>query len=258
MVYTLITGATGFIGREFAVQCHNKGENLILTGRNEYKLAELKRELSESCGEVLICACDLTGEIQREKFFAFIGDRKIAKLINVAGADIQKPFEEYSRQKAAFQIRINFEAAVCCTAFALSSRAEKLQVINVSSMCGITPMPYFALYSAAKGALTSFSRALGVEMRGKGVTVTAVLPGSVYTREDVCKYIENLGAWGRFAAKYPRDVVKSALSAADRGKSAVIVGGANRLVAALSRLVPLRFRLKFIAHRWADSRKDAF
>lgn len=258
MAYTLITGASGVMGGAFAEECAKRGEKLILTGRNNDKLEELKDRLAPFGGEVLTFACDLTDEGQREELFAFVGDRKIARLINVAGADIQKPFAEYDRAKIAFQTRINFEAAACCMSFALSARAEKLRIINVSSICGITPMPYFALYAAAKGALTSLSRAVNAEFRGRGVTVTAVLPGSVYTRPDVCEYIKGLGLWGKIAAKMPAEVVKVALKAADRGRDKVIVGGANRLAAFVSALIPAGIRLRFIARKWSASRKDAF
>lgn len=255
----MITGATGVLGKAFAMELYARGENLLLTGRSEDKLSHLKEELkSVGCGEIAICACDLSDEKQRQALFETFGGHKISMLVNVAGADIQKPFGEYTQQKLTFQIRVNFEAAVSCTAFALSNRAEKLKIINISSVSGVCPMPNFAIYSAAKGALTSFSKAINEEYRGKGVTVTAVLPGSIYTREDVKEYINSLGAWARFAAKEPQFVVRKSLKAAERGKTCVVIGGANKLVLALSSISPEKIKLRFIARKWSATRKDAF
>ena len=259
MTYTLITGASGYIGAAFAKLCAERGENLLLAGRNTQKLNAVAESVAKLSGSLpVVVPCDLTDFSQREDMFEKLANFKISRLISVAGADTQMPFSEYSDEKIAFQIRINFEAAAVCAAFAVRNRAERLSIINISSVCGLSPMPNFAIYSAAKGALTSLSVALNEEFRGKGVTVTAVLPGSVYTRPDVCEYIEGLGAWGRFAAKSPEFVAKKALGAADKRKAKVVVGGANKFVAFAMRFIPQRIRLRFIASKWGASRKDAF
>lgn len=259
MTYTMITGATGVLGREFARQCYARGDNLLLTGRSAEKLETLKERLSVSGGgDIRVFAADLADEAQRENMYAAFGGLEISCLINVAGADIQKPFSEYTQQKLTFQTRVNFEAALSCTAFALSQRADRLRILNISSVCGECPMPNFAVYSAAKGALTSFSKAIAAEYRGSGVTVTVVLPGSVYTRDDVKEYISSLGAWAKFAAKQPDFVVRKSLKATERGKSCAVIGWANRLVLALSGMLPEGLRLRVIARKWAHTRKDAF
>lgn len=260
MPYTFITGATGVLGSAFAAECLSRGEKLLLTGRSADKLAALKIKLLEGNpqGEILTFACDLTDEIQRGDLFEFAKDLKFSRLINVAGADIQMPFGEYDQNKLTFQIRINYEAAASLSLFAIERRAEKLKIINVSSVCGIVPMPYFAVYASAKGALTSLSVALNREYKGTGVSVCAVLPGSIYTRPDVVEYIKKQGLWGKIAAKEPQFVVRKSLVASDKGKGKVVLGGANKLTCALTRIVPSRVRLNFIAKRWSKARKDAF
>ena len=62
MTYTLITGATGYLGREFAVHCLGRGENLYLTGRSADRLAALKSQLEErsASADITIFACDLS------------------------------------------------------------------------------------------------------------------------------------------------------------------------------------------------------
>lgn len=255
----MITGATGVLGRAFAEEMMKRGYNLIITGRSAQKLELLHSELKElGNGDIKTFACDLTDAEQRKSMFAALSELKICMLINVAGADIQKPFGEYSQDKLTFQTRVNFEAAVSCCAFAIENRVETLRIINISSVSGVFPMPDFAIYSATKGALTSFSKAIAAEYRGKRVYVTAVLPGSIYTRTDVIQYINSLGAWAKFAAKQPQFVVKKSLAASERGKACVVIGGANRLTLFTARLIPERLRLRFIARKWSATRKDAF
>jgi hypothetical protein len=268
MQFTLITGATGHLGKSFCLECVRRGENLILTGRSEDKLAVLKRYLLTTCDNIrIMCfACDLTDSSQRKKLFNFISELPqfvgeqvtISRLINVAGADIQKSFCDYDEDKLTFQARVCFEAAVSLCNFAIKHKSDKLKIINISSVSGIYPMPYFALYSASKGALTNFSVALNREMKGSGVTVTAILPGAIYTREDVIAYIKTQGLWGKIAAKTPDYVAIKALYASDKGKVKVVVGGANKFMNVATKLIPLKVKLHFIAKKWSKTTKDAF
>ncbi len=260
MTYTLVTGATGYLGKEFCRQLAKDGKNLFLTGRSESKLKELQAELTADYPAVnlQIYPCDLSSDNSRNEFFAYAENFTFCGLINAAGADIQKPFEEYSIEKIVFQIRACFEGAVCFAEFAIRHRAERLQIINISSVSGLQPMPYFAVYSASKRALTDFSVALNAELKKSGVSVTAILPGAIYTRPDVIEYIKTQGLWGRIAAKTPEYVVQKSLKAANRGKVKYVVGFANRFLNCICRLLPQKVRLKIIAKRWSKTRKDAF
>lgn len=170
-----------------------------MTGRSEQKLAALRAELvGRFPGCTVACfACDLTDAADRARLFAAVRDGgwRIFRLCNVAGADIQKAFCRYTQEKIAFQCRINFEAALCVTRFALENRVGTLEIVTVGSISGVYPMPYFAVYSAAKGALESFFTSLREEVRGQRVNVTTVEPGGVYTRPDVCRMIEGQGLW---------------------------------------------------------------
>jgi hypothetical protein len=261
-VYTMITGACGGLGGAFVRLAAENGDNLILTGRSEEKLRLLKETLSVEYGgaDIRIFAADLSNEGSRVAMTDKIAAEglKIGRLINVAGADIQKPFSQYTQEKISFQCRVNFEAAASLCRFAIEQKAERLEIVNISSVSGIYPMPYFALYSALKGALTSFSIALREEMKGKGVCVTAVLPGAMPTREDVKRQIEGQGAWGKLAAKSPDYVAKKSLQAVRKNKKKIVVGFWNKVMNVSTRLVPLSLKLKFIARRWSKISKDAF
>lgn len=259
MSYTLITGATGVLGKCFALECASRGENLYLTGRSLEKLEALKKDiLGLYAVQVRVYPCDLCNSEMRKALYADAGELAFSRLINVAGADIQKPFAEYGEDKLTFQIRANFEGAVSMCGFALSHRAEELNIINISSISGAVPMPYFAVYSAAKRALTQFSVAFREEVKKMGVKVCAVLPGAIYTRSDVIDYIAAQGLWGKLAAKSPQFVVQKSLQACARNRAVVVPGVCNKLAYAAAKIIPLKLQLKFIAHKWSKTRKDAF
>ncbi len=260
--YALITGATGGLGKAFVYTIAARGENLLLTGRSEEKLALLKAQVQEKYPQIdiRVYPADLANEGSRcemmEKITA--DGAKISTLVNVAGADVQKGLMEYTQEKIAFQCRVNFEAAVSMCRFAIERKAERLEIINVSSVSGIYPMPYFAIYSATKGALTSFSQSLRAEMKGKNVAVTAILPGAMPTRDDIKEQIKGQGLWGKLAAKTPETVAKASLKAVRKNKRKVIVGFWNKVMRVGTCWLPTSWRLKFIANRWSKISKDAF
>lgn len=258
--YSLVTGATGGIGRAFCMSLASRGENLFLSGRSAEKLERLAADIVREYPAVSVkyCPCDLTDEKSRSQFFSAAAGYSFSRLVNVAGADVQKAFLKYDEQKIIFQSRILFEGAASVTRFCLRWRAPRIKIINISSVSGLYPMPYFAVYSALKGALTSFSLALNEELKGSGATVTAVLPGAVYTRPDVVEYIKTQGLWGKIAAKSPEFVAERSIRAADRGRAKYIPGFANKLMRAFTVFVPQKLRLKFIAKRWSKTEKDAF
>lgn len=261
-MYTMITGATGGLGKAFVEVCARRGDKLLLTGRSEEKLSALADEVKTRYPSVEVCyyAADLQNEGSRYEMTKQIAaeGKRISLLVNAAGADIQKGFSLYTQEKISFQCRANFEGAASMCLFAYQNRAEELQIVNVSSVSGIYPMPYFALYSALKGALTSFSVAIREEWKGEKVKVTAVLPGAMPTREDIKQQIKGQGLWGKLAAKSPQYVAECSLKAVRKNKRKLIPGFWNKVMNVGTRLIPSAWRSKFIASRWKKISKDAF
>lgn len=261
MTYTFITGATGGLGKAYCCICAARGENLFLTARDGGKLQSLARELRENYAvDVQYFPCLLHDDFSRALLFDYVRQNGfvVSRLINVAGADVQKAFSEYTQEKVIFQIRVNFEAAVALTRFVLDMRAPHLDILTVSSVSGIYPMPYFALYSATKRALVQFFSALRVELKGKNVNVTTILPGAMPTRKDVCEQIKGQGLWGKIAAKSPSFVAEKSLRALQKNKRVYIPGVANKLMTIVTKPIPLSWKMNFIAKRWSKISKDAF
>ncbi len=259
--YTFISGATGGIGRAFAFACAKEG-NVFLTGRSLEKLAKLKDEILKKypASKVEIYPCFLTEESSRAELFEYIVVKglKFSRLCNVAGADIQKSFEKYTQEKIIFQCRVNLEATLCLTRFILSNRAPELEIVTIGSISGVYPMPYFAIYSATKNALSWFFSALRLELRGQGVKITTVQPGGVYTRPDIIKDIAGQGLWGKMSAKTPEYIARKSLKAVKKNKRIYFPGFWNKFIAYVPRVLPLSIRMKFIAARWRKLEKDAF
>ncbi len=259
--YIMISGATGGVGKAFAFACAPRGA-LFLTGRSSEKLLHLKSELEETFGGIAVdfFACDLADEKQREAMFAYIQGKgyRFGGLCNVAGVDIQKAFEKYTQEKIVFQARVNFEAALSLTHFVLHNRAPRLDIVTVSSLSGVYPMPYFAEYSATKCALTSFFFSLRLELKKKNVHVTVVEPGGIYTRPDICENIKGQGLWGKLSAKKPEYIARKSLAAVAKNKRLIRPGFWNKFIATVPRVMPLRVRMRFIARRWSKIEKDAF
>ncbi len=261
MEYTIITGACGGLGRAFAEELASRKQPLLLLGRSPQRLQQLSEELSQKYGvQTLTYVLDLTDLDARKGFEEYLTEQSVsvARLVNVAGADIQKGFADYTQEKIAFQCRVNFEGAVSLCKVALSKKAKTLEIINISSVSGIYPMPYFAIYSASKRALYAFSVALREEVKGQGVKVTSVLPGAIPTRDDIKEQIRGQGLWGKLAAKSPAFVAKSSLRAVQKNKRVYIPGFCNRLMNVFTKCIPLSWKLKFIANRWSKISKDAF
>jgi short-subunit dehydrogenase len=180
------------------------------------------------------------------------------RIINVAGVDIQKPFVEYTEEKLLFQLRVNVEATVSLTHALLKRRAEKIEVLTVSSMSGVSPMPYFAVYSATKALLINLFTSLHYELKKEGVKVTVVMPGGIPTRPDIIEQIKEQGLWGKLSAKSPEFVAEKSLKAVSKNKIEYIPGFFNKFLNFIMKLAPKRIVLAFIAKRWKSQTKDAF
>ncbi len=260
--YSFISGATGGIGKAFCYALAKQNNNLFLTGRSEEKLETLKSDLKKANENIdIICfACDLTSDTDRQKMFDYIreNDLLFSYLCNVAGVDTQMGFNDYTRSKMLFQIRVNVEGTIDITKEILRHVDKGLKIITISSMSGVSPMPYFALYSASKSMLTNFFTSLHYELKKEGIKVTTVLPAGVYTRPDICMEIKTQGLWGKITAKTPEYIASKSIKAVNKNKIKLIPGFWNRVLYRIMHIIPKGIVLRFIAHRWKTHSKDAF
>jgi uncharacterized protein len=182
----LVTGASAGIGAEIARELARRAHNLILVARSKDKLDELATELAGEYGvRAEVLGCDLANATSRDRLAGRVSALKLEVeiLINNAGFATGGPFHEADAQRELDQVRLLVEAPVALTSAFLPGMVKRGRgaVLNVASTAGMQPMPYSAGYSAAKAYVLTFSEALHQEVRGLGVTVTALAPGPVST-----------------------------------------------------------------------------
>lgn len=260
MEYSIIFGACGGLGKAFTKALAKENKNLILVGTNLNKLSNLKDEILPLNHKILveIFTCDLAEQNSRETLYSSLNRYVISELYYVAGIDTRMEFLKYTESKIVHQARVNFEGAVSSVNFLLKQRKTPLKILVVSSMCGLTPMPYFSEYSATKSALNFFCFALRKELKGSGVKLTVLAPSSIPTREDVIRDIEAQGLTGKLASKSPEFVVKKGLKALEKNKRICIPGFYNKLVNFLNKITPLWLKTSIIKSKFRGKEKDAF
>jgi short-subunit dehydrogenase len=139
-------------------------------------------------------------------------------LINNAGFATNGPFHEADPGRELEQVRVLVEAVVALAAAYTPGMVQRGRgaVLNVSSTAGMQPMPYSAGYSAAKAYVLTFSEALHHELKGRGVTVTALCPGPVKTDFwEISGW--SVGGGHSFEKAVPRPAWISAQDAASAG-----------------------------------------
>jgi short-subunit dehydrogenase len=250
-----ITGATGGLGKAFAVECAGRGWDLFLTDLSEAALRQLSESLSNTYDvNVYYRSCDLTDYDARSELFGYLDQlgRSVHFLINIAGLDFEGPFSERSRKQITTILRLNIEANLEMTSAVLKLRdsSKPFRIINVASLAAYYPMPVKAMYASSKRFLLNFSKALREEIRSLGATVTALCPAGMPTTADCIKSIEAQGLAGLITTKNVGFVAAGAVNSALKGKAVYIPGLLNRVIWILGCLVPSSLVAKIIGMRW--------
>ena len=158
-------------------------------------------------------------------------------------------FVELDRERELAMIDLNVRTLVALTHRYLPAMREKRRgtIINVSSTAGEQPLPFMAAYAATKAFVTSFSQAIAEENRPYGIQVFALCPGPTRTNFFEAGNIDqSLAVKGEQTAE---EVVDVAMAAIGTGRSKVISGWMNRLVAGSTKLVPNSLITRTVASR---------
>ena len=256
---TLVTGASSGIGAAIARELAGRGHALTLVARREERLRSLATELQDEHGtDVEVIAADLSDPAGRDQLDSEVTQRGrwVEILVNNAGFGSRGDFVSNERGRQVEMVRTNVEAVVDLTARFLPGMVERGRgsVINVASVAAFQPMPGTAVYAASKSFVLSFSEAIRTELRGSGVTVTAVCPGPIKT-----EFTEAAGMGGVEDSTpgviwmSAEDLARQAVSGADRDKRVVVPGGLNRATALAGQHSPRAFALPLIQRVWRAS-----
>jgi uncharacterized protein len=254
----LVTGASSGIGSEVARQLASRGHTVVLVARREERLQTLATELRSDHGvEVDVIACDLGEEAGRDRLQEELrsGGRSVEVLVNNAGFGHQADFARSSRDRMLEMVRLNVEAVVDLTSRFLEPMVERGRgaVINVASTGAFQPLPGSAVYGASKAFVLSFSEALRTELRGSGVSVTAVCPGPVPT--EFMEVAEIPGVEDRTPGivwTSAETVAKQAVEGAEHDKRVVVPGLLNRAGALVGQHSPRAVALPLIGRIWRN------
>ena len=187
MRIAVVTGASSGIGKEFArqiVRCYRELDELWLIARSTEKLQNLKTELEAGKNiNIRIYDCDL----QREYLYYRLqkdlakSEPDIRMLVNAAGFGGIGRADKMDVDFQCNMVDVNCQALTRMTLLCLPYMSKGSRLVNVASAAAFAPQPGFVVYAATKSYVYSFSRALGEELREKGIIVTAVCPGPVDT-----------------------------------------------------------------------------
>ncbi|HEY6599401.1 MAG TPA: SDR family oxidoreductase [Pseudomonadales bacterium] len=239
----LITGASAGIGAEFARVFAAHGYDLVLVARREDRLNALRDELTATGADVLVIAKDLALKTAARGLYQDVKScgLTIDVLVNNAGIAYGGAFTAMDAEAVARMVSLNATTlAVLTRCFVTDMVARGSgRILNVSSLSAFQAVPSMSLYAATKAFVLSFSEGLAEELRGTGVTVTALCPG--FTDTDMVHDIAPGGAMPEvpsFMISDVKSVVKEGYDACVRGEAVHVPGLANQLSALWSQTQP--------------------
>lgn len=178
---TVVTGATGAMGRALSMALAEQGDTLWLTAHDHNELLVLSQELSQSGGKIRFVPADLTVEADLEGLVHTVlqeADR-LDLLIHAAGVIARGDSRDASLKEFDWQYHINVRAPYRLTqAFLPLLKASAGQVVFINSTAGLSGRPHFGQYCATKHALRGIADSLRQEVNGYGVRVLTVFPGT--------------------------------------------------------------------------------
>lgn len=247
----LITGASSGIGEALAHCFAAAHFNLILVARSESKLKALARSLAEKHGvDVRVQAVDLSlsGSVEQLHLAARRQHKSVDVLVNCAGVLEQGSFATipHSSHQQIIDLNISGLTAMLSAFVPDMVKRGSGKVLNVASIAAFQPVPTLATYAASKAYVLSLSESLAEELRGTGVTVTALCPGitatNMFTQAvDANDKISHLPG---FLVGDVKDVAELAFSACMNGDAICVPGAVNQAA-----MIALRGTPKWLVRR---------
>ncbi len=240
---TVITGASSGIGEALAHLFAPEHQTLVLVARRKERLEALAKELNAKHGiKVHVIAQDLQEAGAAASLMSAIAalGLSVDTLVNNAGFGESTPFAKADAAKTSGMMQLNMVALTELTHQALPTMIERGhgRIMNIASVVAFQPCPYFAVYAATKAYVLSLTEALAEEVKGRGILVTAVCPGS--TNTGFHEVANTKGSLLDKIAESPEMVAEEAYKALNNGKVVIVTGLMNKPVPTINRLIPRR------------------
>lgn len=218
MATALITGASAGLGLEFAWQLATARHDLVLVARDEERLQSVARQLRAAAGvAVEVLPADLADREQTERVAERLRatENPVSLLVNNAGYAVHEAFAtgDIAKQETSLDVLVRAVMVLSRAALEQMLPRERGAVLNVSSVAALTAS---GTYSAHKAWVRAFTEGLAVELKGTGVTTTALCPGFVHTEFHQRAGIDYSG-FPEIAWLNASDVVAAALADVRRG-----------------------------------------
>ena len=239
----LITGASSGIGAQLAELFARDGYDLVLSARNEQRLLAQKAELESKHGvTVTVMVKDLAARNAPGEVFQATQAQGIDVdvLVSSAGFGDFSRFLDSDLTKQVNMVNLDIVALMQMThLFGNAMRKRgKGKILNVASIAGFCPGPYMSVYFASKAFVLSFSQAIEEELKGSGVTVTALCPGPTATNFEAAGNMGTSTLFTVFKNATAADVAQAGYRALMKGKPVVTHGFLGHVLNASSRVLP--------------------
>ena len=251
MKIAVITGASSGMGREFVKQldADMAFDELWVIARRRDKLESLAGEVKARVRPICL---DLSLRESFDEYAALLKAEQpdVQVLVNGSGFGKFGTFTEMELDAQLSMIDLNDKALVAMTYLTLPYMKEGGQIYQIDSLSSFQPVPYINVYGATKAFVLSFSRALNVELKKRGIRVMAVCPGWVRTEffdhavtDDTITYYNKY-----FDAD---EVVTRALRDMKKKKDVSVCGFSIRMQVLATKLLPHRLVMKI----WCKQQK---
>jgi len=179
----VVTGAGRGIGRAIAIELGRLGARVALTARS-------RTELEETAGLIGSSASVIPADVRRKEDLARLFEQvsvtlgPVDILVNAAGVGIFGPVVDFKDEDFETLIETNLRSIFFATRFVLPSMIERKtgHLINIASIAGKVGSATRAVYCASKFGVVGFTESLAEEVRGYGIRVSVICPGSTDTR----------------------------------------------------------------------------
>jgi len=251
-----VTGASSGIGYELAKILAREGHDVALVARSADQLAKISADLQDDFGvRALVVVADLSDPEAPERVFEQLREAefRVDVLVNNAGFGTMGRFSRSDTAAQVDMVAVNVSALTHLTRLYAEPMAQRGhgRIMNVASTAAFQPGPFMAVYFATKAYVLSFSEALAEELRGSGVTVTALCPGPTVTGFQKRAGMEHAPIGGRMVTGDAASVARVGYAGMMKGRRVVVPGLANRVGAFLPRLFPRALATRVVARMTA-------
>ncbi len=255
MSIAIITGASSGIGTELVRQLENYTDTvdeIWAIARRESLLEELKSKTKIKVRPIPLDLTDLKSLDILQKMLSE-ANKSVSVLINCAGYGKFGSYADIENSAALGMIDLNCRALVGVTNITLPFMKSGSKILQICSISSFQPLPLMSVYAASKVFVLNYSRALSVELKPRGITVTALCPGWVDTAFfKTATDTKNPKAVTKYTfMQSPERVVKQGLSAMKKGRLLSIVGFQNKILYVINKILPV----KMVMNTWIKTQK---